>query len=162
MFGKYNIEFNNGDQKLTLKYTPAQFDVIVDGDIPFEKFEEIFKEHIEPLYGLGCELIPLAENFNSKDKLIPLTLFIKEQTKEFFKNNSNLTADEVLEAYENFNHDADAAINSLLNDEKFLEQKLVQIREKIQNAQSFIDELDNLNSKNNEEYKDSRVKVEVS
>lgn len=161
MFGKYNIELNNGDQKLAVKFTPAQFDVIVDGDIPFEKFEEIFKERIEPFYELGCELLPLAESFNSKDKLIPLMLFVKEHTKEFFKNNSNLTAGEVLEIYENFNNDADAFINSLLNDEKFLEKKLAQVREKVQNAQSFKEELNTLDLENNEECEDSRVKVEV-
>ncbi len=157
MLGKYNIELNNGDQKLAVKYTPAQFDIIVDGDFPFEKL----KESIEPLYELGCEFLPLAKNFNSTDKLRPLTIFVKEQTKEFLKNNSDLTVGEILEMYESFNHDADALINSLLNDERFLENKLVQVRQKIQNAQSFKDELNKLDLENNETCEDTRVKVEV-
>ena len=171
MFGKYNIELKNGDQKLAVKYTPAKVDIIVDGEIP-EELEEMVKDGIGTLYGLGSELIQYGERFNSNE-LKPLTVFVKAQTKEFFKNNSNLTAGEVLEVYENFNHDADAFISSLLNDERFLEHKLVQIREKVQNAQSFKDELNNMDLENedkndnevssslDENSDDSRVKVDI-
>ncbi|WP_407416566.1 hypothetical protein [Methanobrevibacter sp.] len=167
MFGKYNIELKNGDQKFAVKYTPAKVDIIVDGEIPGE-LEERVKEGIGTLYGLGSELIQYGERFNSNE-LKPLTVFVKEQTKEFFKNNSNLTAGEVLEVYENFNRDADAFINSLLNDERNLELDLVKIREKIDNAKSFKDELNNMDLENeneavtslNENSDDSRVKVDI-
>ena len=78
-----------------------------------------------------------------------------------------------MEAYENFNGDADALINSLLNDERNLEQELAKIREKIKNAKSFKDELNNMDLENenkddnevvsslNENSNDSRVKVDV-
>ena len=171
MFGKYNIELKNGDQKLAVKYTPAKVDIIIDSEIS-EEFEEIVKEGIGTIYGLGSELIQYGERFNSKE-LKPLTVFVKEQTKEFFKNGSVLSAGEVLEAYKNFNGDADALINSLLNDERNLEQELVKIREKIENAKSFRDEINNMNLENenkddndvvsslNENSDDSRVKVDV-
>lgn len=171
MFGKYNIELKNGDQKLAVKYTPAKVDIIIDSEIS-EEFEEIVKEGIGTIYGLGSELIQYGERFNSKE-LKPLTVFVKEQTKEFFKNGSVLSAGEVLEAYKNFNGDADALINSLLNDERNLEQELVKIREKIENAKSFRDEINNMNLENenkddkdvvsslNENSDDSRVKIDV-
>ena len=64
MFGKYNIELKNGDQKLAVKYTPAKVDIIVDSEIS-EEFEEIVKDGIGTLYGLGSELIQYGERFNS-------------------------------------------------------------------------------------------------
>lgn len=67
MIGKYNIELNNGDQKFTIKYTPAQLDIIVDGEIPLEEF----KERMEYLYELCSEFILSYEEINSKETLIP-------------------------------------------------------------------------------------------
>ncbi len=168
MFGKYNIELKNGDQKFAVKYTPAKVDIIVDGEIP-EELEEMVKDGIGTLYGLGSELVQYGERFSSNE-LKPLTVFVKKQTKEFFKNGSVLSAGDVLEVYENFNHDADAFINSLLNDERNLELDLVKIREKIENAKSFKEELNNIDLENeneavtslNENSDDSRVKVDIT
>ena len=171
MFGKYNIELKNGDQKFAVKYTPAKVDIIADGEIS-EELEEMVRGGIGSLYELGSELIQYGERFTSNE-LKPLTVFVKAQTKEFFKNSSILSADEVLEAYENINHDADALINSLLKEERNLEHELFKVREKIKNAKSFKDELNNMDLENetkddneivsslNENSEDSRVKVDV-
>ncbi|WP_407432224.1 hypothetical protein [Methanobrevibacter sp.] len=171
MFGKYNIELKNGDQKLAVKYTPAKVDIIVDSEIS-EELEEMVRGGIGSLYELGSGLIQYGERLSSNE-LKPLTVFVKAQTKEFFKDNSILSADEVLEVYENFNHNADALIKSLLNDERNLEHELFKVREKIENAKSFKDELNNMDLENeneddneivsslNENPEDSRVKVDI-
>jgi hypothetical protein len=173
MSEKNTTEFRFGNDKIGGKYKPGELELNLPDELSYEEFEEMFKQRIGSLYKLGREFIPFdEEDINSKkEKLKPLSIRVKAHTKEFFKNYSILSAREVLELYENFNHGSEAFINSLLKDEKDLEQELSEIQEKLHNARLFKDKLNNMDLENNsvnddeiisslkEEYKDSQIKV---
>jgi hypothetical protein len=173
MSEKDTKEFRFGNNRFGGRYSPGEFEFNLADDLSREEFEDMFKERIESLYKFGREFIPFdEEDVNSKkEKLKPLSIRVKEHTKEFFKNNSILSAREVLELYENYNHGSEAFINSLLKDEKDLEQELAEIQEKLHNARLFKDKLNNINLEDDsvddeeiisslkEEYEDSQVKV---
>lgn len=173
MSEKNTTEFRFGNDKIGGKYTPGELELNLPDELSYEEFEEMFKERIGSLYKLGREFIPFdEEDINSKkEKLKPLSIRVKAHTKEFFKNYSILSAREVLELYENFNHGSEAFINSLLKDEKDLEQELSEIQEKLHNARLFKDKLNNMDLENNsvndeeiisslkEEYENSQIKV---
>ena len=173
MSEKDTTEFRFGNDTIGGKYTPGELELNLPDELSYGEFEEMFKKRIESLYKLGREFIPFdEEEINSKkEKLKPLSIRVKSHTKEFFKNYSILTAREVLELYENFNHGSEAFINSLLKDEKDLEQELSEIQEKLHNARLFKDKLNKMNMKNKsvndganilslkEEYEDSDIKV---
>lgn len=173
MSEKDTKEFRFGNEKFGGRYTPGEFELNLPDELSREEFEEMFSERIQSLYKLGREFIPFDEEDidSKKEKLKPLSIRVKAHTKEFFKNNSILSAREVLELYENYNHGSEAFINSLLKDEKDLEKELSEIQEKLHNAKLFKDKLNNLdledesvNDEENisslkEEYEDSEVKV---
>ena len=173
MSEKDTKEFRFGTKKFGGRYMPGEIELNLPDELPYDEFEEMFKERIESLYKLGREFIPFDEEDveSKKEKLKPLSIRVKAHTKEFFKNNSILSAREVLELYENYNHGSEAFINSLLKDEKDLEQELSEIQEKLHNARLFKDKLNNLDLENEsvndeenisslkEEYEDSDVKV---
>lgn len=172
MSEKDTKEFRFGNEKFGGRYMPGELEINLPDELPYDEFEEMFKERIESLYKLGREFIPFDEEDieSKKEKLKPLSIRVKAHTKEFFKNNSILSAREVLELYENYNHGSEAFINSLLKDEKDLEQELSQIQEKLHNAKLFKEKLSNLNLEDSitdeenisslkEEYGGSDVKV---
>lgn len=173
MSEKDTKEFRFGNNRFGGRYSPGEFEFNLADDLSREEFEEMFKERIESLYKFGREFMPFddEETDSKKEKLKPLSIRVKAHTKEFFKNNSILSAREVLELYENYNHGSEAFINSLLKDEKDLEKELSEIQEKLHNARLFKDKLNNINLEDDkkddeeiisslkEEYEDSDVKV---
>ncbi|MBQ9026899.1 MAG: hypothetical protein IJ104_11145 [Methanobrevibacter sp.] len=138
-------EFRFGNDKFGGSYRPGEFEFKFPDELTREEFEEMFRERIESLHKLGREFMPFEEEVKTKkEKLKPLSIRVKAHTKEFFKNNSILSAREVLELYENFNNGSEAFINSLLEDEKQLQQQLAEIQEKLHNARLFKDKLNDL------------------
>lgn len=166
-------KFKFGNERFGGSYRPGEFEFNMPDDLTREEFEEMFRQRIESLHKLGREFMPFDDDEvkAKKEKLKPLSIRVKAHTKEFFKNNSILSAREVLELYENYNQGSEAFINSLLEDEKELEQELAEIQEKLHNARLFKDKLNNLNVKDNkksddeiikslkEEYEDSQIRV---
>ena len=159
MTDRNSKEFRFGNEKFGGSYRPGDFELKFPDELSREEFEEMFKERIESLHKLGREFMPFDdEEIKSKrEKLRPLSIRVKAHTKEFFKNNSILSAREVLELYENFNNGSEAFINSLLEDEKNLEQELSEIQEKLHNAKLFKDKLNNLNVKVNKKSDDKII-----
>lgn len=151
MTDRNSKEFRFGNEKFGGSYRPGDFELKFPDELSRDEFEEMFRERIESLHKLGREFMPFddEETKSKREKLKPLSIRVKAHTKEFFKNNSILSAREVLELYENFNNGSEAFINSLLEDEKNLEQELSEIQEKLHNAKLFKDKLNNLNVKVN-------------
>ena len=133
-----------GNERFGGSYRPGDFEFNFADDLSREDFEKMFASRIQSLHKRGNEF---AEEFfdggakGKKDKLKTLSIRVKPHTKEFFKNNSILSAREVLEMYENFNNGSEAFINSLLEDEKQLKKELDEVQEKLHNAKLFKDKL---------------------
>lgn len=176
MSEKDTKEFRFGNEKFGGSYRPGEFEINFPEELSYDEFEEMFKERLESLHKLGREFYPFddEETKSKKEKLRPLSIRVKAHTKEFFKNHSLLSAREVLELYENYNNGTEAFIDSLLEDEKNLEQELSEIQEKLHNAKLFKDKLNSLNMKDNkksddeiitllkEDFEDSEIKEIVS
>ncbi len=173
MSEKDTKEFRFGNRNFGGTYKPGEIELNLPDELSREDFENMFTERIESLYKIGREFIPFDEEDveDKKEKLKPLSIRVKAHTKEFFKNSSLLSAREVLELYENYNHGSEAFINSLLKDEKNLEAELAEIQEKLHNARLFKDKLQNMNLNEEslsdeevleileKEYEDSQIKV---
>lgn len=172
MSEKKTKEFRFGSKTFGGRIKPGELELNFPDELSRDDFENMFMERLESLHKIGREIIPYNEEISAKkEKLKPLSIRVKNHTKEFFKDSSILSAREVLELYENYNHGTEAFINSLLKDEKKLEKELAEIQEKLHNAQLFKDKLNDLNLKNDsitddemiasleEEYKNSQVKV---
>lgn len=140
---KRTRKFIFGNQKFGGSYTPGEFEINFPEDMTREDFERIFNERMNSLYKRGHDL---KEEFFDNDKkrkqnLKPLSIRVKPHTKEFFKDHSILSPREVLEMYEEFNNGSEAFINSLLEEEKELENELAEIQEKLHNAKLFKEKL---------------------
>jgi hypothetical protein len=171
-------EFRFGNERFGGSYRPGEFEFNMADDLSREEFEDMFHQRLESLYKFGREIMPFDEfeerAKDKKEKLRPLSIRVKAHTKEFFKNHSILSAREVLELYENYNKGSEAFIDSLLEDEKELEEELAEIQEKLHNARLFKEKLTNLNIRDNkksdeeiisslkEEFEDSQIKVVTS
>ena len=172
MSEKDTKEFRFGNKKFGGSYRPGELELNLPDELSYEDFEEMFKQRLESLHKLGREIYPFDDNQtkSKKEKLRPLSIRVKAHTKEFFKNHSLLSAREVLELYENYTSGSEAFIDSLLEDEKNLEQELSEIQEKLHNAKLFRDKLNSLNLRDNkksddeiieflkEEFEDSTIK----
>lgn len=79
-----------------------------------------------------------------------MSVRVKPHTKEFLKKDSVLSAREILELYEDFNNDSEAFINSLLEDEKNLQEELEQIQAKLENAKLFREKLEEIKGNDEE------------
>ena len=172
MSEKDTKEFRFGNKTFGGRIKPGELELNFPDELSSKEFENMFMKRLESLQKIGREFIPFDEEPSSKkEKLKPLSIRVKAHTKEFYKNSSILSAREVLELYENYNHGSEAFIKSLLKDEKNLEHKLAEIQEKLHNAELFKDKLNNLNLENDsitddemiasleEKYEDSQVKV---
>lgn len=172
MSEKDTKEFRFGNKKFGGSYRPGELELNLPDELSYEDFEEMFKQRLESLHKLGREFYPFDDEKtkSKKEKLRPLSIRVKAHTKEFFKNHSLLSAREVLELYENYTSGSEAFIDSLLEDEKNLEQELSEIQEKLHNAKLFRDKLNSLNLRDNkksddelieslkEEFEDSTIK----
>lgn len=147
---KRTRKFIFGNERFGGSYTPGEFELNFPEDMSREDFEKIFNERMDSLYKRGHDL---KEEFfendpRKKQNLKPLSIRVKPHTKEFFKNNSILSPRDVLEMYEEFNNGSEAFINSLLEEEKQLENELAEIQEKLHNAKLFKEKLADLKPDN--------------
>ncbi|MEE1133240.1 MAG: hypothetical protein UHW60_00580 [Methanobrevibacter sp.] len=140
---KRTKKFVFGNERFGGSYAPGEFQLNFPEDMSREDFEEIFSKKLESLHKRGNDL--KEEFFDNttkrKENLKPLSIRVKSHTKEFFKNNSILSPRDVLEMYEEFNSGSEAFINSLLEEEKELENELAEIQEKLHNAKLFKEKL---------------------
>lgn len=147
---KRTRKFVFGNERFGGSYTPGEFEFNFPEDMSREDFEKIFAEKMHSLHKRGSDL---KEEFfendpKRKENLKPLSIRVKPHTKEFFKNHSILSARDVLEIYEEFNNGSEAFINSLLEEEKELENELAEIQEKLHNAKLFKEKLVDLKPDN--------------
>ena len=147
---KRTRKFVFGNERFGGSYTPGEFQFNFPEDMTREDFEKMFSERMDALYRKGNDLKDEFFDNSSKRKenLKPLSIRVKPHTKEFFKNHSILSPRDVLEMYEEFNNGSEAFINSLLEEEKQLENELSEIQEKLHNAKLFKDKLVDLKPEN--------------
>ena len=145
--------FRFGNERFGGSYRPGEFEFNLPPELSREEFEEMFRSRMQSLHKLKHEFEDEYfgdEVKTKKERLKPLSIRVKEHTKEFFKNNSILSAREVLELYEDYNNGSEAFINSLLEEEKELNKELDEIKEKLHNAQLFKDKLKDLKEEDEE------------
>jgi hypothetical protein len=141
---KRTRRFEFGNERFGGSYTPGDFEFNFPNDMSREEFERMFTSRMNALHRRGNDF---AEEFFDgaskarKENLKPLSIRVKPHTKDFFKNKSILSPREVLEMYENFNNGSEAFINSLIEDEKQLENELAEVQEKLHNAKLFREKL---------------------
>ena len=141
-------EYKFGNEKFGGAIRPGELELKFPEELTMNEFEDMFKERIEALQKFSRDINPFEEETNTKkEKLKPLSIRVKNHTKEFFKNYSILSAREVLELYEDFNNGSEAFINSLMEEEKNLEMEMLVIQEKLHNARLFREKLEDLNLK---------------
>ena len=147
---KRTRKFIFGNDRFGGSYTPGEFELNFPEDMSREDFERIFNERMDSLYKRGHDLKEefFENDSRKKQNLKPLSIRVKPHTKEFFKNNSILSPRDVLEMYEEFNNGSEAFINSLLEEEKQLENELAEIQEKLHNANLFKEKLVDLKPDN--------------
>ena len=142
-------KFVFGNERFGGSYTPGEFEFNFPEDMSREEFERMFTRRMNALHRRGNDF---ADEFfdkkSRKEKLKPLSIRVKSHTKEFYKHNSILSPREVLEMYENFNNGSEAFINSLLEDEKNLEEELKEVQEKLHNARLFKEKLGEIEPQN--------------
>ena len=166
--------FEFGNERFGGSYIPGEFEFNFPEDMTREEFEEMFTKRMNALHRRGNDFAQDFFDFDSKskkEKLKPLSIRVKPHTKEFYKNNSILSPRDVLEMYENFNNGSEAFINSLIEDEKNLENELKEVQEKLHNAKLFREKLGEMEPERDvltdedkilklkQVYKDSEVKV---
>lgn len=165
-------KFVFGNERFGGSYTPGEFEINFPEDMTREEFERMFTRKMNALHRRGNDF---AEEFfdskSRKEKLKPLSIRVKQHTKEFYKNHSILSPRDVLEMYENFNNGSEAFLNSLIEDEKNLEKELKEVQEKLHNAKLFKEKLSEMEPEadvlTDEDkilqlkrvYKDSQIKV---
>lgn len=137
-------KFVFGNDRFGGSYTPGEFEFNFPEDMSREEFERMFTRRMNALHRRGNEFADEFFDMNSKtrkEKLKTLSIRVKPHTKEFYKSHSILSPRDVLEMYENFNNGSEAFINSLLEDEKNLEEELKEVQEKLHNAKLFREKL---------------------
>lgn len=160
-------EFKWGNERFGGSYRPGEFELKFPPELSREEFEEMFRSRMESLHrfkrDIEDEYFTPEEEKSKKERLKPLSIRVKDHTKEFFKNISILSAREVLELYEDYNNGSEAFINSLLEDEKQMKKDLDEIQERLHNAQLFKDKLAELKPqtvKETDNYKIDNLKEE--
>ena len=135
-------KFVFGNERFGGSYTPGEFEFNFPEDMTREEFENIFARKMSALHKRGNDFAEeIFDSKSRKENLKPLSIRVKQHTKDFFKNNSILSPRDVLEMYENFNNGSEAFINSLLEEEKNLERELEEVQEKLHNAKLFKEKL---------------------
>lgn len=140
---KRTKKFEFGNERFGGSFTPGDFEINFPEDMSREEFGRIFHEKMLALhkkYSDDFEDVEFPRK-SKKENLKPLSIRVKPHTKEFFKDHSILSPRDVLEMYEEFNNGSEAFINSLIEEEKQLEQELAEIQEKLHNAKLFKEKL---------------------
>lgn len=169
---KRTKKFVFGNERFGGSYSPGEFEFNFPEDMTREDFEKMFAQRMSALHRKGSDFADeLFDSKSRKENLKPLSIRVKPHTKDFFKNHSILSPREVLEMYENFNNGSEAFINSLIEEEKELENELAEIQEKLHNAKLFKEKLSEIEPENDvltdedkiiqlkRVYKDSEIKV---
>ena len=130
--------------------------------------EQIFKDRVKILQDLNTEFWDAYEESKTaasgrrddkKERLQPLSVRIKPHTKKFLKEESVLSAREILEIYEDFNNGSEDYINSLKRDEMLLKEELSDIEMKLQNARDFTEKLNDI--KEAKQKKNEKIKINI-
>ena len=143
-------KFVFGNERFGGSYTPGDFEINFPEDMSREEFGRLFHEKMLALHKKYDDSFEdeKAPRKSKKENLKPLSIRVKPHTKEFFKNHSILSPRDVLEMYEEFNNGSEAFINSLIEEEKELEEELAKIQEKLHNAKLFKEKLGDLELEN--------------
>lgn len=130
--------------------------------------EQIFKDRVKILQDLNTEFWDAYEESKTeasgrksgeKERLQPLSVRVKPHTKKFLKEESILSAREILEIYEDFNNGSEDYINSLKRDEMQLKEELSEIETKLQNAKEFTEKLNDI--KEAKQKRNEKIKINI-
>lgn len=155
-----NYEFDNSGFKSK--------DYVEDDEFNIWDLEQIFKDRVKILQDLNTEFWDAYEESKTaasgrkdsdKARLQPLSVRVKPHTKKFLKEESVLSAREILEIYEDFNNGSDDYINSLKRDEIQLKEELSEIELKLQNAKEFTEKLNDI--KEAKQKKNEKIKINI-
>ena len=139
-----------------------------DGEFNIWDLEQIFKDRVKILQDLNTEFWDAYEESKSvasgrkedkKERLQPLSVRVKPHTKKFLKEDSILSAREILEIYEDFNRGSEDYINSLKRDGMLLKEELSEIELKLQNAKEFTEKLNDI--KEAKEKRVEKIKIDI-
>ena len=128
-----NYEFDNSGFKAKDYKDADEFDIW--------DLEQIFKDRVKILQDLNTEFWDAYEDSKTvasgrkageKERLQPLSVRVKPHTKKFLKEESILSAREILEIYEDYNNGSEDYINSS------------EIELKLQNAKEFTEKLNDI------------------
>ena len=158
-----NYEFDNSGFKAK-DYDDAEEFEIWD-------LEQIFKDRVKILQDLNNEFWEAYEGSKTeasgrrkdkKERLEPLSVRVKPHTKKFLKEDSILSAREILEIYEECYNGSDDYIKSLKRDEIQLKEELSEIEEKLKNAQEFTEKLNEIKiQKDQEKERAKKIKINI-
>ena len=130
--------------------------------------EQIFKDRVKILQDLNTEFWDAYEESKTeasgrkggeKERLQPLSVRVKPHTKKFLKEESILSAREILEIYEDFNNGSEDYINSLKRDEMQLKEELSEIETKLQNAKELTEKLNDI--KEAKQKRNEKIKIDI-
>lgn len=139
---KRTRKFEFGNERFGGSYTPGEFEFNFPEDMTREEFEKMFTSKMQALHKRSNDFAEEIFDYKSrKENLKPLSIRVKQHTKDFFKDQSILSPRDVLEMYEEFNNGSEAFINSLIEEEKELKNELNNIQEKLHNAKLFKEKL---------------------
>ena len=169
-----NYEFDNSGFKAKDYKDADEFDIwdleqiFKDRVFDIWDLEQIFKDRVKILQDLNTEFWDAYEDSKTeasgrkageKERLQPLSVRVKPHTKKFLKEESILSAREILEIYEDYNNGSEDYINSLKRDEMLLKEELSEIELKLQNAKEFTDKLNDI--KEAKQKKNEKIKIDI-
>ena len=143
-------------------YKPGKFEIKWPNDINPEEVEEFVAKKAKEFHDRGKEFSQKHfEHFedSKKERLQPLSIRIKPHTKKFLKEDSILSAREILELYEDYNNGSEAFMESLKEDEKNLQEELEKIQNKLENARLFREKLEEIQKEEDQETEDRKSVV---
>lgn len=150
---RHRDSFNENDERFKCH---GPFDELSDEE--FKNFchrrQKMFREMRKngDFRGFGPRY--MDEPRGKKQRLQPLSIRIKPHTKKFLKEDSVLSAREILELYEDFASGTEEYISSLEEDKKDLEDELSKIQEKLKSAKVFTEKLENTDENSKKEDKE--------
>ena len=173
---RWGLFMPENKEKMDQKSNNYEFDIsgfkskdyVEDDEFNIWDLEQIFKDRVKILQDLNTEFWDAYEESkttasgrkeNEKERLQPLSVRVKPHTKKFLKEESVLSAREILEIYEDYNNGSDDYINSLKRDEIQLKEELSEIELKLQNAKEFTEKLNDI--KEAKQKKNEKIKINI-
>ena len=129
--------------------------------------EQIFKDRVKILQDLNTEFWDAYEESKTeasgrkggeKERLQPLSVRVKPHTKKFLKEESILSAREILEIYEDFNNGSEDYINSLKRDEMQLKEELSEIETIIKSIGLYKEKAKRVEAK---QKRNEKIKIDI-